>query len=393
MDKEKRKNGIRKMCEKVRMFYESERNKTKLSRWESIAGLQNVFTRWIPKTATNTVSFIADLDREMWVQVLDMDIEEIYSDPLAYLEFELRKKIYAFENLNDDFPLTKIITIWHGVGFLQTLLGLEQEPAQNGHEPWVGKHSIIKDRNNLESLKIPDFYSSGLMPKIHTMYKTIRETLDDDFGVVFPEWDFGCYGIALSLRGTGNFSIDLINDTEFAHALLQFIFKSKSAYSKERATFLNTELQPLYIPNDDINVPLISPQVYRDFILPYEIKTSELHGGIDYWHSCGRVDPLLEHIKKIPDLKMIHISYANDFQVAAEAIGSDHIIEYVLNPIDDVLKASPEQMATHLKELKALNEGLRYTVRADAFQVLTNIREDLNKINLWIRQCRKLFGG
>ena len=48
MDNETEKYRIRELCEKVRMFSESERNKIKLSKWESIAGLQNVFTRWIP---------------------------------------------------------------------------------------------------------------------------------------------------------------------------------------------------------------------------------------------------------------------------------------------------------------------------------------------------------
>ena len=388
-----KRESIKKLCDKVRTYSESDKNRNKLERWVSIAGLQNVFTRWIPRERCNGVPFIADLDREMWAQVLNMDVEEIYADPLVYLEFELRKKVYAFENFDDDFPLTRIITIWHGVGFLQTLFGLPQEPAKNGHEPWVGKHSIIREKKDLATIEPPDFYTSGLMPKIHKMYEIMRETIDDDFEIIFPEWDFGCYGIALSLRGTEYFSVDMINDPEFAHELLQFIYTSKVEYTEERARFLKTAVEPLYIPNDDITIPIISPNGYRDFILPYEIKTSELHGGIDYWHSCGRVDPLLEHIKKIPNLKMIHVSYANNFERAAGAIGTDHIIEYVLNPIDDVLKSTPEQMTAQLRDLKALNEGLSYTVRADAFQVLSTVENDIDKIKQWIRICRKVFGN
>jgi len=92
------------------------------------------------------------------------------------------------------------------------------------------------------------------------------------------------------------------------------------------------------------SIPLISPAAYKEYIFPYEVETSNYHGGIDYWHSCGKIDPILPIIKQIPRLRMIHISYANDFEKSVKTIGSDNIIEFVLNPIEDILKASPESM-------------------------------------------------
>jgi hypothetical protein len=334
------------------------------------------------------VPFIADLDREMWAQVLEMDVEEIYGDSLIYLEFELRKKLFAFENFDDDYPITKNVTIWHGVGFLQTLLGLDQEPAGNGHEPWVGKRHIVREKNDLAKIKVPDFYRSGLMPEIHRMYEEIRGVLEGDFDVVFPEWDFGCYGIALSLRGTENLSIDMIEDSEFVHELMKLIYHSKVRYSEERAKFLGADATPLYMPNDDVSIPVISPAAYEEYVFPYEVETSNYHGGIDYWHSCGRIDPILHFIKQIPRLKMIHVSYANDFEKSVRTIGGDNIIEFVLNPIDDVLKASPESMRKKLDVIKNMCQGLEYTVRADAFQKLTNLKDDIGKIKTWIHFCR-----
>ena len=56
---------------------------------------------------------------------------------------------------------------------------------------------------------------------------------------------------------------------------------------------------------------------------------------------------------------MIHISYANDFKKAVETIGGKHVIEFVLNPIDDVLKATPEMMNAKLRLIKSLPKSTR----------------------------------
>ena len=255
----------------------------------------------------------------------------------------------------------------------------------------MGKENIIKRKEDLKLLKLPDFYRSGLAPLAHKMYSQIREIVDDDFDVIFPEWDFGPFGIAMHLRGIENLSIDMIEDPEFVHNLMEFLLKAKIHWSQERAKFLGSKIVPLYLANDDINVPIISPQGYKEFILPYEKKISEFHGGIDYWHSCGRIDPLIVYIKEIPKLRMIHISHATDLRKSVEVIGSDNIIEIVLNPIDDVEKATPLQMENKLKEIKTICKGLNFIVRADAFQILTSLENDLQQVKLWIEKAREIL--
>jgi len=382
---------IKRLCDRVRSLVDSDENQRRRRLWKSTAGLPNIFTRHLPKKGLSVTPFIADLDREMWAPVLGLDIEKIYVYPLAYLEFELSKKIFAFEQFCDDNPITKDITIWLGVGFLESLLGLSQEPAKNGHEPWVGKRSIIKRKEDLQSLQLPDFHRSGTAPLAHKMYSEIKAIIDDDFDVVFPEWNFGPFGIALNLRGTENFAIDMIEDPDFVYDLMKFILRAKIHWSQERARFLQEEIHSLFLCNDDVSVPMISPRGYQEFVLPYEKKMGEFHGGLDYWHSCGKIDPMVQYIKEIPNLKMIHLSPFTDLKKSVEIIGNDHIIEIVLNPIDDVEKATPLQMENKLSEIKSICEGLRFTVRADAFQVLTSVENDVKQIKLWIKKARKVL--
>ena len=93
--------------------------------------------------------------------------------------------------------------------------------------------------------------------------------------------------------------------------------------------------------NDEVNVPLLSPQLYEKFILPYEIELSKFYGVISYWHSCGNTAPLLRLIRCIPHLQMIHISPWTDLeQSVADLADSGIALEVVLHPLVDVQKAT-----------------------------------------------------
>jgi len=48
-------------------------------------------------------------------------------------------------------------------------------------------------------------------------------------------------------------------------------------------------------------------------------------------------------------------------------------------------------MENKLREIKRVCEGLNFTVRADAFQVLTSVENDLKQIKLWIEKTHKLL--
>ncbi|GAH51879.1 unnamed protein product, partial [marine sediment metagenome] len=106
---------------------------------------------------------------------------------------------------------------------------------------------------------------------------------------------------------------------------------------------------------------------------------------------CGKIDPIVQYIKEIPNLKMIHLSPFTDLKKSVEIIGNDHIIEIVLNPIDDVERATPLQMEKKLSEIKSICQNFHFTVRADAFQVLTSVENDLGQIKLWIEEARKVL--
>jgi hypothetical protein len=144
--------------------------------------------------------------------------------------------------------------------------------------------------------------------------------------------------------------------------------------------------------NDEVNVPVLSPRLYETFVLPYEADLSVFHGGITYWHSCGNITPLLDSIRTIPNLEMVHISPWSDIRKAVESLrGRGIALEIVLHPYADVQGAPREHIVAHLKSVRKLVEGIPSTVRADGLQVLTSVQQDVKKIKQWADIANELL--
>ncbi len=154
---------------------------------------------------------------------------------------------------------------------------------------------------------MPDFYRSGLMPLAHQYYEVIGELIDNDFNVVFPEWGRRSFGVATHIRGYENFLSDMISNPKFAHRILRLITDTRKEWITERAKFLGKCKGKGNIYNDEVNCPSLSPELYEEFALPYELELSDFHGGILYFHSCGDTTKLLPLIAKINTIEMFHV--------------------------------------------------------------------------------------
>lgn len=156
-----------------------------------------------------------------------------------------------------------------------------------------------------------------------------------------------------------------------------------------RVRFLDSPIEPGVLSNDEVNVPSLSPELHEEFILPYELELCQFHGRIVYWHSCGNTSDLAASIAKIPILDLFHIGPWTDLDRARKAMMRNTAFEKCLMPTTDAYFASPESMAQQLDEIRNSMDGSAYTVRADAFQVVGNLEENLAKVKQWCAVARK----
>ena len=201
----------------------------------------------------------------------------------------------------------------------------------------------------------------------------------------------GTFWSGCALRKMQNLLADILLSPEFVHKLMQFITEARKEWVKERAKFLGQKIGKGDLDDDEVNSPSLSPQQYEEFILPYEKKLCQFHGGIGYWHSCGDTTKLLNSIRKIPKIDMFHIGPWTDLKKSKEVFGKDTALEKCLMPTVDVQLASQSKMEAKLDEIRGILDGTSYTVRADGLQVINSVEEDIIVIKKWTKlACRKL---
>jgi uroporphyrinogen-III decarboxylase len=298
--------------------------------------------------------------------------------------------IYRFEVFQDFTCIEKTIPIWLGPPFESTLLGSEAVYV-SGESPWLDREPVIKDYDDLSNIQMPDFYKTGLMPLAHKMYHEISEMVDGKYTVVFPEWGRGPFGVAFHIRGFNNLLMDMIVNPKFVHQLMALINEARKEWVSDRAQFLGRQVEKGNLYNDEVNCPTLSPNQYEEFVLPYEIELCNFHGGIVYWHSCGDITKLLESIRQIPQIDMLHIGPWTSLLDSERVFGKDTALEKCLMPTEDVQMASPKEMEIKLQEIKNIFEGSHYTVRADGLQLINDVNHDVEVINQWVKIARKVL--
>jgi len=389
-----KKDYLKVLQEQVRKIAEEPKNKEKARIWAPQAAHARDHWRGTPRRVAEIarVPFSIEPENAMWFKILSYDARDYYTKPDVYLECQLRMSIFRHQHFDDDTAIGKTIPIWLGVPFEPSFFGVDVVFVPN-EDPWIGKDHIIKKEDDLDRLEYPDFYKSGLMPIAHRMYNGIKELLDDDFTVTFPEWGRSTFAVSLHLRGMDNILMDMIDRPEFVHQLMKFMNESRKRWTTERFKFLGYPIEKGNLYNDEVNCPLLSPGFYEEFVLPYEQELSHFHNGIAYWHSCGNTTALMSLLHQIRGLDMFHVGPWTDFAEANKVFGENTTLEYCQNPISDIYLASEKDIRDKLLYVLRTGKGNAYTVRADGLQMRTFLDEDLKKIYDWATIARQILSN
>jgi len=95
-----------------------------------------------------------------------------------------------------------------------------------------------------------------------------------------------------------NIIIDMLEDPKFVHRLMRVITDSEKEWVKERAKFLDSPIEKTFLFNDEVGLPFMTPEMYEEFILPYEIGVANFYGGILYWHNYGDTSNFVNLVRK-----------------------------------------------------------------------------------------------
>jgi hypothetical protein len=99
----------------------------------------------------------------------------------------------------------------------------------------------------------------------------------------------------------------------------------------------------------------ISPQMYNEFVQPYNEKIASLVGRV-YYHGCENLDAKSAFIRRLPNLRLFHISPWSNVEPVLANMGDAFVYEVhshpakVLNEFDDTAMRDELETRTHQAE-------------------------------------------
>lgn len=237
-------------------------------------------------------------------QLIGATIRDLLLDPKVFV----KAQVASYERYKPD-----ILIMMRDLLMDVEALGNELEFPENSM--CISKTEVLKeDKGKLSSLTPSDPKKDGRLPDYLMACTETKDILSDAIvsAVIAGPWT-----IAMGLRGTTELIMDAMDDPDYVHELMGFCTQS--------AINLTEELAEIGVGIGYSEAPascsLISPEMYRDFVLPYHKKIvayfQEKKVGVGL-HICGNADPILEDMLSTK-ASNISIDSGTDFGKAVEA--------------------------------------------------------------------------
>jgi uroporphyrinogen decarboxylase len=156
----------------------------------------------------------------------------------------------------------------------------------------ISVKNALQDKGRLSSLQVPDPTKDGRLPAYLEAVSEARKALPE--APVSPVIA-GPWTIAVALREATGLIMDAIKDPQYVHEVMQFCTQVAIRFGE---ALLSIKASPNY-SEAPASCSLISPKIYRTFILPYHRQMvnhfNEKKAGIGF-HICGYVDPILDDV-------------------------------------------------------------------------------------------------
>jgi len=167
----------------------------------------------------------------------------------------------------------------------------------NEHTVWVAEH-LIKEKSDIDV--IGEFVTH---PHCDTAAINEHSAQYGDRGLVrghIPCFDVfgqpGTWQDASCLMGIEPLIMATFDDPEWVHALLGILFERKLTFIK---SLKGANYDLLELGGGDASTTVISPQLFDDFVAPYDSKliaAAHESGQRIAYHTCGGMMPILENI-------------------------------------------------------------------------------------------------
>jgi len=214
-------------------------------------------------------------------KLVGASIREFLKDPQVFT----KAQIAAYELYKPDI----MIMMWD---LSMDIEAMGNELRYPEEEMSVVTKKLLDDKGNLSSLKVPDPYKDGRLPGYLEACVATKKVVTEApvSGVIAGPWT-----IAMGLRGATNLIMDTKKDPKFVHELMAICTEATRKFTEALA---DSGIGVGY-SEAPASCDLISPNMYRDFVLPYHKELisyfNQKKVGVGL-HVCGNANPILEYL-------------------------------------------------------------------------------------------------
>ncbi|MBN2293244.1 MAG: uroporphyrinogen decarboxylase family protein [Pirellulales bacterium] len=217
----------------------------------------------------------------------------------------------------------------------------DQPPAIDETAP------LLADKTTLASLEVPDPDQGRMLNRVKGV-ELFRQKVGSELFI--EGWIEGPCAEAADLRGINHLMIDFFDDPAFVRDLFEFNIEMATRFAQAQVD-AGVDIVGL----GDAAASLVGPQIYEEFVLPYERRLIEkLHGmGTRVrLHICGNITAILPHIGTL-GVDMLDVDSMVSLADAREAVSHDVTLAGNINPVEDLRNSTPEKIVADIKTCRA----------------------------------------
>jgi MtaA/CmuA family methyltransferase len=236
--------------------------------------------------------------------------------------------------------------------------GAKVEYFENQPVAVVEEEALLVDKTKLASLKIPDPLGGGRMTNGIKALALYKEKLGQE--KIIEGWVEGPIAEAADLRGINTVMTDFFDDPAFVRDLFEFVVEMELRFAREQV-----KAGADIIGVGDAAASLVGPQIYEEFVLPYEKRLVDgIHasGGKVRLHICGNTRRILGGMGRL-GCEIVDLDSLAPLNEARQRMGAGQVLLGNLNPVTVLRNGNPETVTNAIAECHR-QAGARYIVGA-----------------------------
>lgn len=232
------------------------------------------------------------------------------------------------------------------------------EAFENSPAAMVEEQALLADKADLLKLKVPNPLGGGRMNNGIKAVAHLKELIGKE--KIVEGWIEGPCAEAADLRGINTLMLDFYDDPKFVRDLFDFVIEMETAFAREQV-----RAGADVIGIGDAAASLVGPQIYEEFVWPYEKKlvqaVQELGAAVRL-HICGNTRFALPLMGQL-GCEIVDLDSAVSLQDARAKMGGEQVLLGNINPVTVLRNGTPDQVFDALAGCHAAS-GDRYIIGA-----------------------------